>query len=52
MILGMVLAALIYLAMGSGWLTLKRNAYEPKDEERRQYLERLQKERERENRPR
>lgn len=52
MILGVVLATLTYLSMESGWLTLTGNSYEPKDEERWQYLERLQQERERETRPR
>ncbi|MDE3224566.1 MAG: CBS domain-containing protein [Nitrospirota bacterium] len=49
---GVVLAALAYLAVESGWLSIQRNMYEPKDEERRQYLERLQKEREQESQTR
>ena len=49
-ILGTLLAALAYLAMGSGWVTnFMQSSYQPKDEERRQYLERLQKEREQES---
>jgi hypothetical protein len=52
-ILGLLLGALAYLAMGSGWLTsFTQSSYQPKDEERRQYLERLQKEREQESQPR
>lgn len=52
-ILGMLLAALAYLAMGSGWLTnFMQDSYQPKGEERREYLERLQKEREQESQPR
>lgn len=52
-ILGLLLGALAYLAMGSGWLTsFMQNSYQPKDEERRQYLDRLQKEREQESQSR
>jgi CBS domain-containing protein len=52
-ILGLLLGALAYLAMGSGWLTsFTQSSYQPKDEERRQYLERLQKEREQESQSR
>lgn len=47
-IAGVLLSALLYLAVESGWPLLKRaiNIYQPKDEERRQYLEQLQKEQE------
>ncbi len=52
-ILGLLLGALAYLAMGSGWLTsFMQNSYQPKGEERREYLERLQKEREQESQSR
>nr|MBI3613233.1 CBS domain-containing protein [Nitrospirota bacterium] len=49
---GVLLSVLAHFAMESGWLTIKRNSYEPKDEERRQYLERLEKERSEANPPR
>ncbi len=53
-IVGVVLVVLAYHAMESGWRTnfMMKDLYQPKDEERQQYLERLKKEREQENQPR